>query len=155
MQCPRCHADNDKVIDSRTNRDAGVIRRRRECLICGARFTTYERVERQLPRVIKRDGRREAFDRGKIERGLQSACQKRPLSSGALTLLVDEISAELERAAEIEVSSERIGKMVMERLVKLDTVAYVRFASVYSAFNDVRQFIEIVRAIAKDTSSGD
>ncbi len=152
MQCPRCGANNDRVTDSRTSVDACIIRRRRECLICGARFTTYERIERHMPRVIKRDGRREAFERAKIERGLQSACQKRPIPSEALNQLIDSVSAELERTTEAEVQSERIGQMVMERLAKLDTVAYVRFASVYSAFDDVRQFIDAVKDVGVATA---
>ena len=105
-----------------------------------------------MPRVIKRDGRREAFERAKIERGLQSACQKRPIPSEALNRLIDSVSAELERTTEAEVQSERIGQMVMERLAKLDTVAYVRFASVYSAFDDVRQFIDAVKDVGVATA---
>ncbi len=147
MRCPRCGADNDRVIDSRSSVDGDTIRRRRECLKCAARFTTHERIERHLPRVVKRDGRREAFDRAKVERGLLSACQKRPIPSGALTRLIDEVVAELERLNEAEVPAERIGTLIMERLRGLDTVAYVRFASVYSAFDDVRQFIAAVKDV--------
>lgn len=147
MRCPCCKADNDRVIDSRTNVEGDTIRRRRECLMCSARFTTYERIERNLPRVVKRDGRREAFDRSKIERGLLSACQKRPIPSDDVKRLIDDLISDLERLNEAEVPAERIGTMIMERLRALDTVAYVRFASVYSAFDDVRQFIGVVEAI--------
>ncbi len=147
MRCPRCSADNDRVVDSRTSVDLDTIRRRRECLKCGARFTTYERIERHLPRVVKRDGRREAFDRSKIERGLLSACQKRPVPSSAITRMIDEIVIELEHTPEAEVPAERIGNLIMARLRELDAVAYIRFASVYSAFGDVRQFIDAVKDI--------
>lgn len=154
MRCPCCKADNDRVIDSRTNVEGDTIRRRRECLMCSARFTTYERIERNLPRVVKRDGRREAFDRAKVERGLLSACQKRPIPSADLKRLIDDLVSDLERLNEPEVPAERIGTMIMERLRKLDTVAYVRFASVYSAFDDVRQFIGVVESIHAPKSSG-
>ena len=147
MRCPRCGADNDRVIDSRSSVEGDIIRRRRECLKCAARFTTYERIERHLPRVVKRDGSRESFDRAKIERGLISACRKRPIPSGALTRLIDEVVSELERRNEAEVPATQIGTLIMERLKGLDTVAYVRFASVYSAFDDVRQFIDVVKNI--------
>ncbi len=145
MRCPHCGVANSRVCDSRSSADA--IRRRRECMTCGARFTTYERVERNLPRVIKRDGRREAFDRAKIERGLLSACQKRQISSLALNQLIDEVVVTLERSSEAEVRSEYIGGLIMERLRDLDAVAYIRFASVYLAFGDVRQFISAVKDI--------
>lgn len=154
MRCPCCKADNDRVIDSRTNVEGDTIRRRRECLMCSARFTTYERIERNLPRVVKRDGRREAFDRSKIERGLLSACQKRPIPSADIKRLIDDLVSDLERLNEAEVPAERIGTMIMERLRKLDTVAYVRFASVYSAFDDVRQFIGVVESIHVSKPSG-
>lgn len=154
MRCPCCKADNDRVIDSRTNVEGDTIRRRRECLMCSARFTTYERIERNLPRVVKRDGRREAFDRSKVERGLLSACQKRPIPSADLKRLIDDLVSDLERLNEPEVPAERIGIMIMERLRKLDTVAYVRFASVYSAFDDVRQFIGVVESIHAPKTPG-
>jgi len=155
MRCPKCKADNDRVVDSRESVDALTVRRRRECLTCGARFTTYERLECHLPRVIKRDGRREAFDRSKIERGLLSACQKRPIPSETLASLINEVISELERLNEEEVGTERIGQLIMERLRQLDAVAYVRFASVYLAFDDVRQFIASVNEInAKKRKAG-
>ncbi len=145
MHCPYCGVVNSRVCDSRATADA--IRRRRECMTCGARFTTYERIEHQLPRVIKRDGRREAFDRAKIERGLLSACQKRPVASAAIDRLIDEVVLELERSSDVEVRSEYIGGLIMSRLRNLDAVAYIRFASVYLAFGDVHQFISAVKDI--------
>ncbi len=147
MRCPSCGMDNDRVIDSRASVDGATIRRRRECLLCSVRFTTYERIEYHLPRVVKRDGRREAFDRQKIERGLLSACQKRPISSAAIAHLIDEVVGELERRNEAEVPTADIGNRIMERLRALDTVAYIRFASVYSAFDDVNQFVAAVKDI--------
>ncbi len=145
MRCPHCGVANSRVCDSRTSAES--IRRRRECLTCGARFTTYERIERNLPRVVKRDGRREAFDRAKIERGLLSACQKRPVSSAAIQHVIDTVISELERRSEAEVRSEAIGGLIMAHLRELDAVAYIRFASVYLAFGDVRQFISAVKDI--------
>ena len=147
MRCPCCGKDNDRVVDSRSNADRSATRRRRECLICGARYTTYEHVERHIPRVIKRDGCREIFDRSKMERGLLSACQKRRIPSNTINELIDDVIFELERTNAAEVSTELIGKLIMERLRKLDAVAYVRFASVYSAFDDVQQFMAAVNDV--------
>lgn len=147
MRCPKCGKDNNRVIDSRSNVERTATRRRRECLICGARYTTYEYVEHILPRVIKRDGCRELFDRSKMERGLLSACQKRKIPSSAITRLIDEVIFELEHTNAAEVPTELIGKLIMERLRKLDAVAYVRFASVYSAFDDVQQFMAAVNDV--------
>ncbi len=155
MRCPKCGKDNDCVIDSRANLDRTATRRRRECLICGARYTTYEYIEHKLPRVIKRDGCRELFDRSKMERGLLSACQKRKIPSTAITRLIDEVIFELEHANEAEVSTELIGKLIMERLRELDAVAYVRFASVYSAFDDVQQFMAAVNDVGGIHSNSD
>lgn len=153
MRCPKCGAYNDKVLDSRATPtpDSDTIRRRRECLKCSYRFTTYERIEYHLPRVIKRDGSREDFDRGKIERGLSYACRKRPIPSEKLNQLINSILVELEHSSALEVSSERIGNLIMARLRELDTVAYVRFASVYLAFTDVSQFIAAVKDVGGDT----
>ncbi len=148
MRCPRCHKDNDRVVDSRASSDAQSTRRRRECLLCGARFTTYERIEYVLPRVIKRSGGCEPFDRTKVERGILSACQKRDIPSQAIDELIEDVMGELERLGVHEVESSYIGQLIMERLRELDTVAYVRFASVYAAFNDVQQFIDAVNAIS-------
>lgn len=147
MRCPRCGKDNDRVIDSRANTDRSATRRRRECLLCGARFTTYEHIERHIPRVIKRDGCRELFDRSKMERGLLSACQKRRISSSAINQLIDDVMFELEHTNAAEVPSELIGKLIMERLRALDAVAYIRFASVYSAFDNVQQFLTAVNEL--------
>ncbi|MEG1480283.1 MAG: transcriptional regulator NrdR [Kiritimatiellia bacterium] len=148
MYCPRCGKNSDRVIDSRETVEGSVVRRRRECSTCGLRFTTYERIEHRLPRVVKRDGRREDFDREKIARGLCSACQKRSVKSEAIETLIDEVIAELERCNDTEVTTERIGTLIMERLRKLDNVAYVRFASVYWAFDDPRQFVAAVKELA-------
>ena len=154
MKCPVCGVDNDCVLDSRLTIEGDAIRRRRKCLECGARYTTHERIELTLPRVIKRDGRREDFDRAKIERGLHSACQKRKIPSKDLTALVDRIVHDLEHMSVPEVHSEAIGELIMKYLRDLDTVAYVRFASVYSAFDDVQQFIEAVRDVAAKPMRG-
>ena len=150
MRCPKCGKDNNRVIDSRSNTDRTATRRRRECLICGARYTTYEYVEHILPRFIKREGCRELFDRSKMERGLLSACQKRKIPSSEITRLIDEVIFELEHTNAAEVPTDLIGKLIMERLRKLDAVAYVRFASVYSAFDDVQQFMAAVNDVGLD-----
>lgn len=140
MKCPFCGYKKDKVVDSRESRDGEAIRRRRECLKCSRRFTTYEHVEHTLPMVIKKDGRREQFDRNKILAGLSKACEKRPISVNKLYELVDEIEKQLYNRMEKEVSSSVIGEMIMEKLAQLDEVAYVRFASVYRQFKDINAF---------------
>ncbi len=147
MRCPRCGANNDRVLDTRASADNASIRRRRQCNLCGCRFTTHERIERRLPRVVKRDGSREPFDRAKIERGLNSACQKRPIKGPELDAFIDGIVAEIEQGGRDEIPSQSIGALIMERLRTFDPVAYIRFASVYSAFDDVSQFIAAVRHI--------
>lgn len=150
MRCPKCGHADDKVIDSRASRDARTIRRRRECLGCHHRFTTYEQVERETLRVIKRDGRYEAFDRHKLLAGIQKACEKRPISSEQIEQVADEILAELEDKYDREIPSTALGERVMARLRKLDEVAYVRFASVYRQFRDLNEFVsEIQRLIGK------
>src|SRR6478736_112379 len=131
MKCPFCTELENKVIDSRLSNQGAVIRRRRECLACQRRFTTYERVEEILPMVVKKDGRREAFDRAKVIGGLQHACQKRPVSAEQLETVVDGIERRLQEMGEKEIASSVIGETVMRELSKLDEVAYVRFASVY------------------------
>ena len=152
MRCPQCgHVDN-KVVDSRTGKDAEVIRRRRECLACKNRFTTYERIEEELPLVVKRDGRRETFDRLKILNGIKKACEKRPVSVSAIERVVDSLQAELQASGEKEVESVRIGEMVMAELLKVDDVAYVRFASVYRQFKDANQFVEEIRSLITGSS---
>ncbi|MGD2279207.1 MAG: transcriptional regulator NrdR [Candidatus Omnitrophota bacterium] len=140
MRCPSCGSMDDKVIDSRVSGEGNSIRRRRECLDCGKRFTTYEYVEEAPLMVVKRDGTRKRFDREKIKAGLIKACEKRPISMEKIEEIVDEIEREVHRKSDKEVKSTVIGKMVMERLSDLDEVAYVRFASVYRRFKDISHF---------------
>jgi len=157
MKCPVCHYSETKVVDSRVTKDGTAIRRRRECLKCGYRFTTYERVEMQLPMVIKRDGRREPFSREKVIEGIRKACQKRPISMDQIEGFVDELERELVATGEREVPSTMIGERVMEKLHEWDDVAYVRFASVYRQFQDVNEFIEQIQRLIeskKDRQKG-
>jgi transcriptional repressor NrdR len=142
MKCPFCQEIENKVIDSRLSKDGKVIRRRRECLECGERFTTYERVEEVLPLVIKKDGRREHFDRMKIFIGIKKACEKRPISITVIEKLVDKIEHKVQEGGEKEIPSAQIGEEVMNELFHLDHVAYVRFASVYRSFKDINQFMD-------------
>ena len=142
MRCPYCGADESKVIDSRPTEDGEKIRRRRECLSCKKRFTTYEIVETVPLMVIKKDRSREVFDRQKLLNGMLRACEKRPVSVDALEKITDEIEQELQNSLEREVSTTEIGEMVMTRLKDIDEVAYVRFASVYRQFKDVNTFLE-------------
>ena len=141
MNCPFCGHLEDKVVDSRESREGDAIRRRRQCLACERRFTTYERVEDSLPMVVKKDGRREPFERAKIVAGLKRACEKRPISVDTIEALVDRIERQLQEGGEREVTSRAIGETVMHELHELDGVAYVRFASVYRSFRDVREFM--------------
>jgi transcriptional repressor NrdR len=145
MRCPFCGEREDKVIDSRVSREGDVIRRRRECVACERRFTTYERVEEVLPQVVKKDGRREPFDRLKIMSGLKRACEKRPIATDALERVADGIEARLQEEGRKEVPSREIGEAVMEALRELDAVAYVRFASVYRDFRGVDEFTQALR----------
>ena len=145
MRCPKCTHSEDKVIESRSARNGSVIRRRRMCLQCGHRFTTYEEILRARLRVIKHDGRYEDLDRDKLINGLQRACEKRPVSSEDIDLMADSIIDELESEYERDVPSDAIGQKVMERLEKTDEVAYVRFASVYRRFKDVNQFVSAIQ----------
>lgn len=147
MRCPKCGHLDDKVIDSRSVRNGDVIRRRRVCLKCGYRFTTYEEVVKASLRVIKRDGRHEDLDRKKLLGGVERACEKRPISSQQIEALVDAVIGELESEYEREVSSTVIGQKVMDKLEELDEVAYVRFASVYRRFRDVNQFLSEVEGL--------
>jgi len=149
MKCPFCRNEEDKVVDSRSSGEGYLIRRRRECLKCGRRFTTYERVEEVPLMVIKKDGRREPFDRKKLLSGIMKACEKRPIGMDLLEGIVDEIEGALEKKFEKEVDSSQIGELVMKKLHKLDDVAYVRFASVYRQFKDVTQFMEEVKHLLK------
>jgi transcriptional repressor NrdR len=142
MRCPFCGTTEDRVVDSRESREADVIRRRRECTKCERRFTSYERIEQVPYQVVKRDERREPFDRAKLMRGLQVACRKRPVPQEKLERLADFIEQAMQDATEREISSKAIGRMVIERLRDLDPVAYVRFASVYRRFEDVDAFVK-------------
>lgn len=141
MICPHCGSDNDRVLDSRASDDGRSIRRRRFCNQCRKRFTTYERVEQYALKVVKKDGAREPFSREKIERGVERACWKRPISGDQIRSLASQVEADLLSDAETEVPSSIIGRMVMQRLGDLDQVAYVRFASVYREFKDVEDFV--------------
>ncbi len=147
MRCPYCSSLDNKVVDSRMGKEGESIRRRRECLKCEGRFTTYERVEEMLPQVIKKDSRREPFDRLKILNGLRKACEKRPISMEALEKTVDEIEKALQEKGLKEIPSTVVGEEVMERLHKLDEVAYVRFASVYRSFKDINEFMSELKDI--------
>ncbi|HNS97546.1 MAG TPA: transcriptional regulator NrdR [Polyangiaceae bacterium] len=140
MKCPHCGQLENRVIDSRLSTSGEVTRRRRECENCGRRYTTYERVEDLLPSVVKRDGRREFFDRRKIVSGIRLACNKRPVSMSQIDEIAESIERELQESGEREVSFTTIGEKVMNRLRKLDQVAYVRFASVYRQFRDLEDF---------------
>jgi len=145
MRCPKCSDLNDKVIDSRSARNGMAIRRRRRCLQCGHRFTTYEEIVKLSLRVIKRDGRHEEFDRNKLLGGVERACEKRPISVQQIEQLVDSVIQEVEAEFDKEVPSTIVGKKVMKHLETLDEVAYVRFASVYRRFRDVTQFLNEVK----------
>jgi transcriptional repressor NrdR len=149
MRCPFCSAVEDKVVDTRPSDGEQVIRRRRECSACGRRFTTYERVDEILPLVIKKDGRREPFDRAKILSGLQSACSKRPIPVETLERTVDRIERDLEEAGEKEIPSSRIGDAVMAALREIDDVAYVRFASVYLSLGDVTELMTVLNGLVE------
>jgi transcriptional repressor NrdR len=142
MRCPYCLHEETKVIDTRDGADLDTIRRRRECLDCGRRFTTYERIEISNMSVIKKNGQRERFDREKVVRNTLKACEKRPISRETIEAMVDEITLSLIQLEGKEVPSTEIGEMVMERLKKLDNVAYIRFASVYRDFSDISSFEE-------------
>jgi len=145
MKCPFCESIEDKVLESREVDDGSTIRRRRECFSCRGRFTSYERIEERPLLVIKRDGRREQFNRGKIVKGIMHACEKRPVSIDTIEGIVDEIEKELHREAGREVSSSKIGELLMEKLQGIDKVAYVRFASVYRKFEHVSEFLKEVK----------
>src|ERR1039457_4145507 len=147
MRCPKCGCQDDKVIDSRASREGATIRRRRECIACGFRFTTYEEVERAGLVVLKRDGRREEFSKEKLLSGLKKACQKRPISLKAIEDLVERIVNDITDKYEREVPSEVIGKLVMDGLRAIDDVAYVRFASVYRRFQEATDFVHEVKKL--------
>jgi transcriptional repressor NrdR len=150
MKCPFCgHLDN-KVIDSRLSQGGEVTRRRRECDHCTRRYTTYERVEEVLPLIVKKDGRREPFDRMKVAGGLRRACEKRPVSSEVIERMVDRIERELVDSGDKEVDASRIGERCMEALRETDQVAYVRFASVYRSFQDIHEFMNALSTLLKN-----
>ncbi len=141
MRCPFCGHIEDKVVDSRESKEGDSIRRRRECLICGRRFTSYERIDEIPYMVVKKDGKRETFERNKILAGLLRACEKRPISAAQLESIVDEVEKEVQESLDRELATSEIGKIIMRRLKELDKVAYVRFASVYLEFEDVSEFM--------------
>jgi transcriptional repressor NrdR len=149
MRCPYCGVDEDHVVDSRPSQGGAVIRRRRECLRCGKRYTTFERYEERPLMVVKKDGRREPFDRNKILQGMVVACRKRPVSMEVLEKTVDAIEQDIQNRDEAEISSVEIGRMVMDKLLQIDPVAYVRFASVYEEFNDPQQFSRVVQMLTR------
>jgi transcriptional repressor NrdR len=150
LKCPYCSHLDDKVVDSREGKAGDLIRRRRECLKCGKRFTTYERIDEIPYMVIKKDGRREKFDRHKILQGLLRACEKRPVPTAKLEGLVDEAEKFVSEASDRERTTSEIGELLMTRLKKLDKVAYVRFASVYSDFKDVKEFMAELKSLLKE-----
>ena len=154
MRCPFCGHLEDKVVDSRESKDGDSIRRRRECILCGRRFTSYERIDEIPYMVVKKDGRRETFERNKIMAGLMRACEKRPISGAQLEAIVNEVEKNVQDTPDRELSTNDIGKIIMHRLKALDKVAYVRFASVYLEFEDVSEFMTelkyLVRSRDKD-----
>lgn len=147
MRCPFCGHIESKVVDSRSSKEGDSIRRRRECMKCIRRYTTYERIEEVAQMVIKKDGRREPFDRWKIKSGILKACEKRPISLEQVESLIDDVERSLYNSTEHEVSTEVIGQAVMERLKDLDEVAYVRFASVYRQFKDLNEFMDELKGL--------
>jgi transcriptional repressor NrdR len=149
MKCPYCYNLEDKVIDSRISKDGETIRRRRECLACQKRFTTHEKIEDTLPSIIKKDNRREPYDRKKILDGMKKACQKRPISIETLEETADRIEQALMERGIKEIESSQIGEKIMQELHELDDVAYVRFASVYRSFTDITDFMEEVKEVLK------
>ncbi len=148
MRCPECDATENRVVDTRASRGGRAVRRRRECSVCGARFTTYEYIEERPVQVLKRSGAIEDFDRSKLLRSVKVACAKRPVSAAEIEALVDDVEDVLSREAGVEVPSVRLGALVMERLSPVDRVAYVRFASVYRNFQDAGEFQEFVDEMA-------
>ena len=153
MKCPFCSHQEDKVIDSRSSKDGEVIRRRRECLKCESRFTTYEWVEESLPMVVKKDGRRERFNRMKIRQGLTRACEKRPVRADQLEEVVSAREKKCQETGENEIPSSLIGEEIMDRLKSLDEVAYVRFASVYRSFKDISEFMVELKTLLEKKQS--
>lgn len=149
MRCPFCHHDESKVIDSRATEEGSSIRRRRECLSCARRFTTYETIEELPLMVVKKDGRRELYDRGKLLNGLLKACEKRPISLDTIEDLVNKVEKQIRNTVEREVTTRQVGETVMQYLKEVDQVAYVRFASVYRQFADINNFVQELEALMK------
>jgi transcriptional repressor NrdR len=150
MKCPFCGEINNKVIDSRLSKDGNVIRRRRECLVCTRRFTTYEHIEEIPVMIIKKDGRREVFSREKLRSGIRKACQKRNISVNIIEEFLDELERDLRETGEKEIPSHKIGEKVMAKLHEIDDVAYVRFASVYREFKDVNDFVSELKSLLSE-----
>ena len=153
MNCPFCEHRHDRVVDSRESKEGDVVRRRRQCLSCDRRFTTYERIDEIPYMVVKKDGRREKFDRQKVLSGLLKACEKRPVGMARLAEIVNDVEVKLTESAERETSTTKIGEMLMERLRALDKIAYVRFASVYRDFQDVEAFVNELKNLMKQKRS--
>jgi transcriptional repressor NrdR len=153
MNCPFCGHRHDRVVDSRESKEGDVVRRRRQCLSCDRRFTTYERIDEIPYMVVKKDGRREKFDRQKVLSGLLKACEKRPVGMAKLAEIVNDVEVKLTESAERETSTTKIGEMLMERLRALDKIAYVRFASVYRDFQDVEAFVNELKNLMKQKRS--
>ena len=151
MKCPFCQSDNDRVVDSRASQDGFAIRRRRECLGCRRRYTTYERIESTTVKIVKKDGGREPFDHSKIKRGLEKACWKRPISDAQLEAIIAAVENEVEANFESEVESRHLGELVMQQLRDVDEVAYVRFASVYRQFKDVHDFVSELKPMLDES----
>ncbi len=154
MRCPFCQNPDDKVVDSRETSEGGIVRRRRECLACSRRFTTYERIEIAMPMVVKKDGRRESWDRGKVLVGIQKACEKRPVSADEIDKSIDEIERLVQDKGAREIPCSLVGESVMNCLKGLDDVAYVRFASVYKSFRDIDEFVAALDSLARERSGG-
>lgn len=154
MRCPYCSHGEDKVVDSRSSKEGRAVRRRRECLRCGQRFTTYEYIENVSLTIIKNDQRREPYDRQKLMQGIVAACKKRPVSLKKIESIVDYIENQIEKTGKMEIPSSEIGKLVMMELYQLDEVAYVRFASVYRKFKDISEFISEVKDIESKSDEG-
>lgn len=150
MKCPFCGFTEDRVIDSRNVRDQSAIRRRRECLSCNRRFTTFERVEINLPLIIKNDQSREPYNRNKVESGIRKACEKRPVTQEAIERIIDELEQKLRENGEKEIAATVVGEHIMAALKELDEVAYIRFASVYRQFKDIREFMQELQGLLKN-----
>lgn len=154
MKCPFCSFADTKVVDSRPDKDSAAIRRRRECESCSRRFTTFERIEEVLPMILKKDGRREAYNRSKVVSGMKKACEKRPVSMDAIEEMANRLEARLLESGEKEISGHVIGEWIMHELHDLDEVAYVRFASVYRSFRDITEFMSELQSLLKGEQKG-